>query len=66
MFVSSLFKTQIQRTSQKPNMLLTSIPKAETFSALVESAAKCLATADWSLWWDRNQFFADVAFVIVS
>ena len=31
--------------SQKPNMLAVSIPKADTFSALVDTATKCFATA---------------------
>ena len=31
--------------SQKPNMFAVSMPNAATFSALVETATKCLATA---------------------
>src|SRR6266853_6134785 len=31
--------------SQNPNMLAVSMPNAETFSALVETATKCFATA---------------------
>src|SRR5438067_11498767 len=53
--------------SQKPNILLVSIPNLATSPALVETATKCLAT-DFSSFPspDVNQSRAECAFVIVS
>ena len=47
-------------------MLSVSIPNSATFSALVETATKCLAMADSSVSELRAQSRADRALVIVS
>mmetsp|Transcript_18755 Transcript_18755/g.44506 ORF Transcript_18755/g.44506 Transcript_18755/m.44506 type:complete len:209 (-) Transcript_18755:185-811(-) len=47
-------------------MLLVSMPKSATAVALVESAAKCLATAEASPSCSTSHFLAECAFVIVS
>ena len=48
-------------------MLSVSMPKSATFSALVDSATKCLATASSSAASSASsQFRAEVALVIVS
>src|SRR5450755_2280798 len=52
--------------SQKPNMLAVSMPNFETRSALVETATKCLATADSSPNSPTTQSRAEVALVSVS
>ena len=53
--------------SQNPNMLVVSIPKADTAAVLVDNAAKCLAMHVWSLLYlDNNHALAVPAFVIVS
>ena len=52
--------------SQKPNMFAVSIPNASTFSALVETATKCLATASSSPSWPITQSRAEWALVSVS
>ena len=52
--------------SQKPNMLAVSMPNSATLSALVETATKCLATADSSPSWPTTQSRAEVALVRVS
>ena len=52
--------------SQKPNIFLVSIPNLPTPAALVESAAKCLATAASSLAAASSQALALLALVMVS
>ena len=53
--------------SQKPNMLFVSMPKDDTASAFVESAAKCFATHVGSFeCLDRSHDLAVWAFVMVS
>ena len=52
--------------SQKPNMLAVSMPNAATFSALVDTATKCLATASSVPSWPTTQSRAEVALVSVS
>ena len=53
--------------SQNPNMLVVSIPKADTAAAFVDNAAKCLAMHVGSLLYlDNNHALAVPAFVIVS
>ena len=52
--------------SQKPNIFAVSIPNAATFSALVETATKCLLTAFSFFNVFNNHFRAEFAFVIVS
>ena len=51
---------------EKPNMLAVSMPNSETFSALVETATKCLAMAECSLSLARDQTRAEWALVMVS
>ena len=47
-------------------MLVVSMPKSATAVALVESAAKCLATAEESPSCSSSHFLAECALVIVS
>mmetsp|Transcript_11678 Transcript_11678/g.17487 ORF Transcript_11678/g.17487 Transcript_11678/m.17487 type:complete len:209 (+) Transcript_11678:1227-1853(+) len=47
-------------------MFFTSMPNSETALPLVDSAAKCFATAAGSLRFSSSHAFADAAFVIVS
>src|ERR1051325_7618637 len=52
--------------SQKPNIFAVSMPKADTFSAFVETARQCLATAFWSFNAFSDHSRALWALVIVS
>src|SRR6056300_809173 len=52
--------------SQKPNMLLVSIPNFETPSAFVLTATKCFATSDGAPPSAKNHSFALCAFFMVS
>ena len=47
-------------------MFATSIPNSDTFSAFVDTATKCLATAEESPICSKSQLRADLALVKVS